>query len=773
MAESTRRSGRQRRVNPKYAHDGWDKETLRILRASSESSGSSPDESSQSGDLQEDDDFITAQADAAPDISSQGETASAFLTQSSDVDTHDEEEDDQIRVSSDENIPDAPRMRNNIRSVYANAASTTAHSRGLQSGHHLRAKGSAYPITFGPEIGDLFDVLQARDTWLKGRDVTIPSRRTLSAAIKAPSFSRKCSVETRQESGAEDTKTLDSLPLGESISRNQLAQEIPEEDLYSKYLLRGRPSHSIIIGPRGNQRKIALDYLSALDFGQAWVKYSEQEITQTVPSRYHEGWLVNVGDKVQSLAWAPSDGPVQYLAAAVRCSSTQRRLACEEERDRPAFYSSPPYPSSIQIWAFHTKSTEYPGVRKLSMNTEPYLSIVLATEWGNIRQLKWCPVDRVRGMGDEQEHPGKTTTDIHVLGVISSDGCARVLAVPLPAGSGSVTSTSLRMERAGIILRPPPETIFTTLAFMSPTDLILGAGDGSVHLFDLTEQAHDDGTCRSYVRHQLHHTCVIALCAALPSPFSTFVASTSASGDLMLTDLRNPDQDRISLPRACFPNRDLIFSPFSRSFLTALDRAGNTRLEANSATFVVCHHLRQFPNSLKVAKLPDYSGAATALAGSRWHPSIVVGNARGQIFATNYLRRVLPYRKNAPRQAASAYLQKICEYDWRALAVEEGGQKENTLGKRKDIDLYHGQDAKAGVSRFDEGFKLEKIEVGNVPPSKKKSQRMEVGATEAIFEEEQAVTAIDWNPNAPCAGLVAIGWGSGIFRVQDLAHDAE
>lgn len=38
-----------------------------------------------------------------------------------------------------------------------------------------------------------------------------------------------------------------------------------------------------------------------------------------------------------------------------------------------------------------------------------------------------------------------------------------------------------------------------------------------------------------------------------------------------------------------------------------------------------------------------------------------------------------------------------------------------------------------------------------------------------VREEEEGVTQIEWNPNLVCGGWVAVGWGSGLVRVQDLA----
>jgi transcription factor C subunit 6 len=253
---------------------------------------------------------------------------------------------------------------------------------------------------------------------------------------------------------------------------------------------------------------------------------------------------------------------------------------------------------------------------------------------------------------------------------------------------------------------------------------------------------------------------------AMPGPFSTYMGSVSAAGDLTLTDLRNPDQDRLSISRAMVPNRDLVYSPFTHSFISAVERAGNTDVDANSAIYIVCQHIRQLHTSLRIAKLPSQGGAATAVAGSRWHPCILAGNAGGTIVATNYLRKILPYRREIARKTTGAYLQTICEYDWRA--VPDGA----AVGS-KTRDIYHGNDAREGLSQFREGFKPEKIEVGTASSKTKRSRKGDTGMSEVTFEEEQAVTAIDWNPNPGTAGLAAIGWGSGIVRIQDLAHDME
>lgn len=788
MAEHSRRSARQRKVNPKYANDGWDKETLRVLRASSESSGSSPNE--ESGEHEQGPDVEDIESSSQESYNSSVPTDPR--SQSSDGDPHSDKDDANMSLASDEEVRTGSKRRKRVHRPQASgAASSTAHSRGLQPAQFQKGKESIYPSTFGPSLDDLFDVLRARDTWLKGRDIIAPSRETLFFAFEQADALPQNDLEARPVLSTEDSTAPSGHMTNEAMEDSQILTALGQGDEpSSRYMPYQSQSHPVVLGAWGKQQKYELELGSVFDFGTAWpmdpeengLEEGQSEESRPPLGRFHQGWLLNVGEKVQCLAWAPSNDSIQYLAISVRCLSSQRRLAPEAEADRAAFHPSPSYPSSIQIWAFQTVPTTYAGVRTLSMDEKPRLALVLGTEWGNIRHLKWNPYHlHAQAESNDAEAAGAV---LGLLGVVSSDGHARIVAVPCPSRDNRSDSKAVRIVQARFDFPPPDDTVYTALAFVSLTDVILGAADGTVRVFDLNEPSRGGESPASYMNFRLHHSYIMSLCAASPGPFTTFIASTSASGDIALTDLRSPDQDQVHMPRACFPGRDLIYSPFTRSFITALDRAGNTHLEASSATFVVCHHLRQFTSSTKIARLPHQCGAATALAGSQWHPCILVGNARGQVLSTNYLRKVLPYRRVDSCKAVGAYMQKICEYDWRPLTPDEEEARTGvsaataataataTSTTEEESDLFHGRDTRPGVSRFQEGFMPEKIDVGNAPGAKRKAGKGEGGGHgEAIFEEEQAVTAMDWNPNRTCAGIAAVGWGSGMVRVQDLAHD--
>lgn len=780
MSTPTRRSGRERKSNPRYATVEWDKETIRNLRASSESSGSSLHEDLAASQGEKDDLELelAGESDSSAAVGDDAFSVRSALSQGSEVAISNDDRDnndDETEADAGNRVPSS-QTRLAPRVPITNGSPSAAHSRGVtRDVLKSTPKDAIYYETYGPCVDDLVDVLRARDTWLKGRDITIPSRQTLSEAEQIPF------EDVALPTSNENVPRRDD-PVYNSLSEQQLLEDIEQHHLQTRYVADGQNPHLVFMGPYGKEQKYHVAQGASLDYGQAWK--TEGVANGQNGHSYHQGWILNLGEKVQSVSWAPSNKPHQYLAVGCRCTSAQRDSRTEQRSGAPAFSASSPYPSNIQIWKFATEETTFPGVRTLAMVHQPVLAMVIATDWGNTHQVRWRPaegVTNVDGAGGTGEGSFRG-----VLGVLSSDGRARVITVSIPEGLKDRPPLIVRVQRAGCEIAPPQGTSFTAFAFATPSDIILGCTDGSIHLFDLTESTAKNKFPVSYMSHSLHNTYVIAVTPATPSRFSHFVSSVSASGDLVLVDLRSPEQDHISIHRACFPNRDLVYSPLSRSFITALDRAGNTHIDSSSSTYIMCHHMRQFHASHRVAKLPDYGGTATALAASPWHPCILASNARGTVMATNFLRKVLPQtRKDLPRSKATtgAYIQKICEYEWRPLTKDElrdeagtelssGAETMRVIGPPGN--MYHGHDVRPGASKFTEGFKPDRIHVGHPVVSKKESpQLQELGAAEATFEEEQAVTVMEWNVNRHCAGLVAIGWGSGLLRVQDLAHDLE
>lgn len=99
-----------------------------------------------------------------------------------------------------------------------------------------------------------------------------------------------------------------------------------------------------------------------------------------------------------------------------------------------------------------------------------------------------------------------------------------------------------------------------------------------------------------------------------------------------------------------------------------------------------------------------------------------------------------------------------------------------TLGKKdagwQQVVFKHewvrrsGQGPRQGMSRITECYKGEKVVVGVKSGGNSKDNVTQ----STIYEEETAVTALGWNPNnSGCGGWLAVGWGSGLVRIQDMA----
>lgn len=777
MSAPARRTGRRRKANTKYLNDGWDKETLKLLRESSESSGSSPPptvDGSQEPDnefhghgktptehvvLSDDDDVMSVVADGKS-----AATSDVVTSEDDVVDTSRRVKRTHTEFSDWENDPKQP--------VFG------GHTRGIAyTNFQTLSQDVAYQHTFGPELEDLEPILRARDIWMHARDVTFPSRTSLNQQIEH-------TVETERDHVVPTADSTQDVVAPRNSSFSQSLE--PHANIASKKkYINVPPAHDVVLGPWQKQRIHSISSLEAINFGEAWpvadlnvndiptnintsvaseegnnigaAKGVEQQVAPDVTSpktkSYHEGWLLNTGAKVQTLAWAPQRGTTQYLAIACRSSDKQRAMAPPTSESRgPAFVPTAQYPANIQLWAIHPMANTDSTSSRLDLSAAPDLVKVLCTDYGDIKQLVWSPLTYINDTGENR------------LAVVSSDGCVRVISVPEHHSPSEDTSTFVQIRNPAYVLTPAENAIFTTAAFASATDLLLGTSDGAVHIYDI---ASDQVTPSEdpHIRVDLTNTYIMGLCPSFPSTLPIFLATLSASSDFLLTDLRNPQHDRIHLHQTHLPTRNLFYSPMTRCWLTTINSSSTTESESRTRSSVVAHNLRHFHRPIPIADLPKGSGTITSMAGSPWHPCLLTGTSAGLIYGTNVIRRIIPTALPPAKNHTIGYLQKLCEYEWRPVKEIENSAR--------NIDVFHGRDARAGVSRFYEGFQPQKIEDPTpiVPGRKNKVTERDESPEQVVFEEEQAVTAIAWNPNRECAGWAAMGWGSGVVRIQDLAVD--
>ncbi|KAF7511684.1 hypothetical protein GJ744_003847 [Endocarpon pusillum] len=693
---TVRRSGRQRQASKKYQNDLLEKETLRLLRESSESSRPTSPDTSDSEIVKSDDDFDTSKgeepqvsADEADDLSLVSGSGRG-LSQGSDIETPNESDENMSIATSGISRPeDYEGVKRKPGPKISRQITSDTHSRGLPHIHRHASRETFWRDLAGPEDEDVIALLFARDQWRWKRDVTFPSRKSLAetavqgvygdvSRFGVPAEDLRCEATDGWDWYHED--------IGQSFRKRQRLEGIDDMQVQRYIACTTGQDTSIVMGPSNSQQAYHLAHLSAMDFGQAWEtepaaakttmvnsvpdatnsdKTSDdghaEPTAQTTRSRYREGWLLNLGSKINCLAWAPNrhGSDIQYLAVSTGCSPLQRdSVPASNDKRAPAFRPSPPYPSSIQIWAFGCGPV-HEGLQKADMTQQPMLAQVLCTNWGNIRQLQWCPVLREARDLPGQEMDASETANLGLLGIVASDGHVRVLDISVPRSTR--TGAQFLLVHSAAFNATPSSAIYTCLSFASPTDLLCGTSSGSVDLFNILQPTSSPPsqnlslsptpTPTPYLTSLQSKTYILSLSPAYPSPFPHLLVSISTSGTPTHRPPR-PYSDTLPGKSSRLANKNVVYSPHLRSYILSSEDDG-----------ILAYPVRRFFNGIRIARYSG-QGSLTALATSRWHPCLLWGTASGTVSATNMVRKVLPPVKQTGGVGSGAWVQKLCEHHW-------------------------------------------------------------------------------------------------------------
>lgn len=624
---------------------------------------------------------------------------------------------------------------------------------------------TAMTDNFGPELEDLYPVIRARDIWnMTTRDLVLPSRISISEALKLEAQGKYLPFKKTERQFESDQHQVQRL------NHFRESRPISFDEARAKLYYHAHCRSEAVLGPWDKGCKVKLHVAAPVDISTT---YSNSSQTPSIPEKNspHRGWLVNLGARVQCLAWARTAADVQYIAVAFKSTARQRQTAAVIDKDAsPAFSPTSPYPSHVQILKVEAApgNAVHPAHLSHEPNTGPYLHQMLCTNWGSIMHLEWqsSPVT------DDLSHINRA------LVLLSSDGNIRIVSVDLQ------TTGYEEMLRPDKIARPPPDTVFTCFCLPSHSDLVTGDTTGAVHLFNVN-QASADGQLFPYATYHIHNTYVMAVTVASDHPYA--LCSQSAAGEMILTDLRSPRQDRVAIHKARLPTRNLIYYPFTRMFMTTTDSAGNSESTGSSLGLLVGHNMRHFYQTQWLLKIPECSGVITSLATSPFHPIVLVANASGMVFASNVLKRLLPVGWKSEDNKVQSWVVKLCELDWvefpdaatfKDPRIDKRSADGDIPGEKAQIDVFHGRDARPGIMRLHEGFQPSRVEVSSAVRSASgrtpKSVIAEREATsQIILPEEQAVTAMAWNPNSRFSGWAAIAWGNGVLCIKDLSHDAK
>ncbi|KAL2008045.1 hypothetical protein VTN00DRAFT_8027 [Thermoascus crustaceus] len=623
------------------------------------------------------------------------------------------------------------------------------HYRGIWNPMEHVGKGVHQRLTFGTDERDLLAMVYARDRWFRGVDSTFPTRASLD---EAPTMSNYGCGQTFGADPEEMKREAmrgwdwyyDGGGIGGRFRKRQRVEKIDEKEARRVYLPRPKKGkHTVIFGPADNRKVCGLGQEECLDFGEAWseVKVSRTkkdaqpfEDTENVPPssstadedmdqkprKLREGWILNLGNKVQCLAWAPNQGGLtQYLAVVVPITEQQKSefLTPAEPKGAPAFTPSEPYPAALQIWSFKARKNDA-FTRRLDMTFKPKLRLVLCTDWGDLRRLAWCPMARASREEDEED----ISKNLGLLAGVWGDGTVKVLDIKL---SRDPNATEFYKVHSPAFSAKPPSTVCSCVTWLSPSDIAVGCANGFVAVWNIAaaEKRGTESDPLPYVYHQLHSTYIFSLASAYPT-HPHLLGSVSIDGHTRLFSILDPQKDMVETTRMRMGSMHMSYSPFLQSFFSS-DENDFVRLLA----------LRRFFTTTTVARLP--STVSTMAPCSFWHPSALMGCTGGTVIAVNPLRRLL-YTKERHWQ------QTWFTHEW-----AQGKEKESS-----------------GVSRFHDGFKAESVSQIRSMMGEKLINGLVIITN---YDDGTHITALSWNPNQRCAGWASAGMGCGLVRVEDLA----
>jgi len=721
-----RKSGRKRIPNKKYSNDGFE-----VLNAVL-SSDSEDEEILQRQLLQDDSDDFPVDQLAEEHEDDDEDSPAGDVSEGSEIKTPVEEYQDAHSYASSDCGSQSVLRIGRRKAKNPVPRDTNSRSRGMPDNPWRKDLARNLVSLFtGEGVEDISHFVKSRDQW--AADPILPRRSQLCHG-----FSH--TAEKRQMEATIGWEWYYDQGGCELFAKRQSVQYLTPDEAVN-YTKSTAGDRELVMGPYQRQTKFNLPLSQALELDQAWKATDNLELE---PKRRRHGWMLNIGTRVKCLDWAPNhDRSMQYLALA-----TARLVVSKHPLKEPPAFTPSAGPSVIQIWAVPT-STDGVSVEK------PFVRVILCTDWGEIKQMKWCPVPRTVRDPATSEGSVLSRTLVGLLAAVFSDGFVRVLEVQLEHNERPSTLLDARKyTSAAFEVRPLAGALSTCLTWLSATDLAIGDSSGHLAIYDICPDAkpkssdavQEDTHLELGIDHRtgptpwlsipLHSTYILALASAYPT-HPSLLMSSSLSGYLRLTSLLAPTMDYALSVRTYTPPSSLAYCDSILSAVWAEESSETVRLSG----------LRCFYASFACERLPGPPGPGPGIVDvGRCHSSVAAGGADGSVIITNPQGKVLGNHK------AIVYQQCIFKHEWRPTAQ---ASEEEEWQRR-------------GLSRITEGYLPDRVWLG---PKDKIGKLKETVLTTTIYEVETAVTALAWNPNVSCGGWLAVGWGSGLVRIQDVAVD--
>ncbi|KAJ5748990.1 uncharacterized protein N7511_010686 [Penicillium nucicola] len=598
---------------------------------------------------------------------------------------------------------------------------TETHSRGIIDPKDHLSKNTYYNLTFGADDRDLIAAIFFRGIWNQGRDSVFPTRATLEGPRPGGHVYGPTHGVHPDDVKRESTRGWDwyyDKESGEIFRKRQCTEKIKETTACQKYLPQPKHRHhDILLGPYDNQQLFSLRYHESFDYGKVWgERQPKANESASKTNKIREGWILNLGHKINCMAWAPNhEGLSQYLAVVVPITEEQK-AAYKPDDGEPSssLKPSPPFPCAIQIWEFRAKNSDT-STQTLNMECKPQLRQVLCAEWGDLTRISWCRLPREKRDEDDEE---EATKSVGLLAGVWGDGKAKVLDIKLRRGSKATEYIKLQSPA---FEAKPPGTICTCVTWMSPSDIAVGCSNGFVAIWNIASSASEP---LPFFYQPIHSTWVLDITSVYPN-HPHHVITMSMDGETYMWSILDPVADKVSTVRMRMPAPHISYSPILQSAVSG-----------DEQEFARIMPIRRFFTSTGIGR---FSSNVSALAPCSFsHPCVLYGSAAGEVMGVNPFRRVV-YNKE------QVFQQMWFTHEW-------------VPSSKADT---------AGTSRFFDGYRADNQRL--VKHKTTDTKPITGITTSTIYEEGTHVTALGWNPNQSCCAWASAALGSGLVRVEDLA----
>ena len=600
------------------------------------------------------------------------------------------------------------------------------HTRGVLASRKLGRENRVL-VRFGPGEEDVVAHARTRDKWVNQPGLpTKVEKGGRGGGLGYSFFWPQEKMEREAKEGWKWYCELGGQELFRSLQTTHLVDSSEVNNLLATSLL---SANSILLGPVREEKLHQLHPQETLNLETAWPGSWKR-----APRR--RGWLINIGTKLQCLAWVPNQkGTHQYLSIAVRHNKESGPSVPSAFSPRGAARSC------LQFW-------ELQDIHKSSLTASPKLRAVLSFDWNDIRRLKWCPALKKDTVLDNNP----TELRLGLLAGVWLDGYVRILDVVVPV-SDSVTY--IHINKATFEIKPPG-TICTSVTWLSSTTLAVGCANGYVGIWSVPEvlgindsgntPQSATGNTRPWFYKPLHQNFVTAITSGYPSrPHLLF--TNGADGHTKMTDLRDPRADVCSASRNRGPFLPLVWHDHTQ-----------LALSTGEAYQIRAHTARQFHMSFGVGRCESM---CLDFAISPVHPMLLASSDDGSVISINLNRKTHGARINVTLSHM------WFNYEWRDGFSEEAVQDMcSGPGDPEDLQAQSARNTlRSPLGRFSEGYKPQKAAIDETSRSAVKDGI----AYSTIYEDLSAVNLICWNPNIRYGTWAAAATGSGLVRVEDLA----